>query len=173
MRNFLDPAKRWGRLRGSSSPLFNGWPNIYPEQNRPGHKATTDLHLMQWLRNSFRLYIQSTICFHGMHMDNTPFALCGLCPLQLVQCCGTQYSVCCENHKKRTDTQSDKMNVAARGAYNYQRDENTNFMQTLEFTTKIHLYYLWGFGSSFTENEYHLHSTHHSASERNKRCLCC
>ena len=38
--------------------------------------------------------------------------------------------------------QSDKMNVAARGTYNYQHDVNTNFMQTLEFTPKIHLYYL-------------------------------
>jgi hypothetical protein len=34
------------------------------------------------------------------------------------------------------------MNVAARGTYNYQRDEIINFMQTLEFTPKIHLYYL-------------------------------
>lgn len=35
---------------------------------------------------------------------------------------------------------SDKMNVAARGMYNYQRDVNTNFMQKLEFTPKLHLY---------------------------------
>jgi len=75
-------------------------------------------------------------------MDNTPLVLCGSRPLQIVQRCGTEYSVCCENHTKPTDTQSDKMNVAARVTYNYQRDENTNFMQTLEFTSKIHLYYL-------------------------------
>jgi hypothetical protein len=56
-------------------------------------RLTTDLHLMQGLRNFYRLYIQSTIRIHGVHMDNTPFALCGSCPLQLVQCCGTIFRV--------------------------------------------------------------------------------
>jgi hypothetical protein len=77
----------------------------------------TDLHLIQGLRNFYRVNIQSPIRLHGVHMDNTPFALCGSCPLQLVQRYGTEYSVCCDNRTKRTDTQSDKMNVAARGKY--------------------------------------------------------
>jgi len=43
---------------------------------------------------------------------------------------------------RNVQIQSDKMNVATRGTYNYKRDENINFMQALEFTPKIHLYYL-------------------------------
>jgi len=136
-------------------------------------RLTTDLHLIQGLRNFYRLYIQSPIRLHGVYTDNTPFALRGSCTLQLVQCRRTEYSVCCENHTKRTETHSDNMNVAARGTYNYQRDVNTNFTQTLEFTPKIHLYHLSGFSSSFTGNECHLHPKHHNALERNKRCLFC
>jgi len=83
-------------------------------------RLTTDLHLIQGLRNFYRLYIQFPIRLRGVYMDNAPFALRDSCPLQLVQCCGTEYSVCCENHTRRTETQSDKMNVAARGTYNYQ-----------------------------------------------------
>jgi hypothetical protein len=104
-------------------------------------RLTTNLHLMQGLRNFYRLYIQSTIRIHGVQWTTLPLPYVVRVP------CNSSNAVeqnipCVTRTIRNVQIQSDKINVAARGTYNYQRDENINFMQTLEFTPKIRLYYL-------------------------------